>query len=100
MPDIVICPHCAMRIIPNAAGACPSCGKGIAEPVAPPPAPPRPRSRHPILFLLFVGVIATGFWRYAHRQVDDLQSIAIDLALIWGGCLAIVFVNIVRKKPK
>lgn len=33
MSDIIPCPHCKTRIIPTAARTCPSCSKGLDEPV-------------------------------------------------------------------
>jgi hypothetical protein len=95
MADITTCPHCAMRIIPTAAGACPACGKDLAAPVAPPPPPPKKRSRHPFLFLVFAAMVTLGFLRYYNRTVDDYGAIVVDLALIWLGSIGIVFVNVV-----
>lgn len=100
MAEIAACPHCSTRVIPTSTGACPACGKALADKPAPLTPPALGKQLKPInkpLFVLCVIFIAAGFGRYVSRGADQqFEKIIIDLGLIWIGTIGIVALHAVR----
>ena len=87
-------------MVTTADGRCPACGLAITAPKAATPAAPPRAPRHPILLMVCLLIMASGFWRFFHRPVQTLNLVVVDLGLIWLGAIGLVLLQFKRGLDK